>query len=55
MAKQSYKPIRLVLSVDKLLTEMSINRKLTGSAINTKQGIVAELIEQAYKKEIECK
>ena len=55
MSKQSYKPIRLVLSVDKLLTEMSINRKLAGAAVNTKQGIVAELIEQAYKKEIKYK
>lgn len=51
----NFKQIRIDNRVDVKLDALSKARKDVGSLIKTKQAIVADLIEQAYKKEIECK
>ena len=47
------KQVKLNLSIDQLLTELSKSRKGIGHVNSTKQGIVAELIIALHKKEIQ--
>ena len=45
------KQVKINDNVDKLLTELSINRKKAGALNSTKQAIVHELIMALHKKE----
>jgi len=47
-----YKQVRVSEFVDDDLNEIVKNRKITGSLVNTRAGVVSELISKAYKKEI---
>lgn len=47
-----YKQIRLPEPVDKKLSEISWYRKAKGEIVNSKQGIISELIIAAHKKEM---
>ncbi len=46
------KQVKLNDNVDKLLTELSANRKKNGALNATKQAIVHELVMALHKKEI---
>ena len=46
------KQVKLNDNVDKLLTELSAQRKKEGILNNTKQAIVHELVMKQHKKEI---
>lgn len=46
------KQVKLNDNIDKLLNELSVNRKKTGILNSTKQAIVHELIMKLHKKEI---
>ncbi len=46
------KQVKLNDNVDKLLTELSVQRKKNGILNNTKQAIVHELVMKQHKKEV---
>lgn len=44
--------VKLKDNVDKMLTDISVKRKLAGELVNQKQGIVEQLIMKQFKREI---